>query len=263
MDVTYDHIDLSLGDGGTANVELARPDAMNSINEGMIDDLHDALERLRERETLRVLVVRGQGGNFSAGADLDVDLTALEPHEHVRNVRSIRELFDRLDDFPRPTVAAIEGHCLGGGCELACCFDTRVASTDATIGLPEVRLGLIPGSGGTQRLSRLIGVSRARDMVLRGTLHDAETMQEYGFVHELVEPESFDERLDAVVQDYLDRAPIAVELAKQVVTGGFEAPLATGLDMESLATGLLVGTDDASEGISAFQADRDPEFEGK
>ncbi|MFC7157154.1 enoyl-CoA hydratase/isomerase family protein [Halomarina halobia] len=263
MSREYDDIDVAVGDDGRAVLSLDRPDSLNALSDRMADEILDALNRVEEDDDVRVLVVRGRDGNFCAGADVGSPPAETKPHQQTRRFRRLRRLFDRLEGFPRPTVAAIEGYCLGGGCELACCCDTRVAAESATIGVPEITLGVIPAGGGTQRLSRLIGLSRARDMILRGKHHDAATMREYGFVHELTDDEGFEDALEAVVEEYLVRPPVAMELAKLTVNGGFEASLASGLEMEALATGVVFGTDDAREGLEAFRENRAPDFRGE
>lgn len=262
MDVEYEDIDVSLEDDGRATILLDRPESLNALNDRMADEILDVLDRLEE-EDVRVLVLKGSEGNFCAGADVGTPPAETKPHEQTRRFRRLRRMFNRLESFPRPTVAAIEGYCLGGGCEIACCCDTRVAAESATIGVPEIMLGVIPAGGGTQRLSRLIGLSRARDMVLRGKHHDAETMREYGFIHELVDDDALDDALEEVVEEYLERPPVAMEMAKIALNGGFEAPLESGLEIEALATGVVFGTDDAQEGLEAFREDRDPVFEGE
>lgn len=258
----YNDIDVNLEDDGRATILFDRPDSLNALSDRMADEVLDALDRL-EDEGVRVLVLQGVDGNFCAGADVGAPPAETKPHEQTRRFRRLRRMFDRLERFPRPTVAAIEGYCLGGGCEIACCCDTRVAAESATIGVPEIMLGVIPAGGGTQRLSRLIGLSRARDMVLRGKHYDAETMREYGFVHELADDDAFDDRLEDVVEEYLERPPVAMEMAKVALNGGFEASLESGLEMEALATGVVFGTNDAQEGLEAFREDRAPEFTGE
>ncbi|ELY37786.1 enoyl-CoA hydratase/isomerase family protein [Natronorubrum tibetense] len=262
MDTEYNDIDVSLEDDGRARIRLNRPESLNALSNRMADEILAALDRLEE-EDVRVLVLRGAEGNFCAGADVGSPPAETKPHEQTRRFRRLRRMFNRIESFPRPTVAAIEGYCLGGGCEIACCCDTRIATESATIGVPEIMLGVIPAGGGTQRLSRLIGLSRARDMVLRGKHHDAETMQEYGFVHELADDDAFEAELETVVEEYLLRPPVAMEVAKMAINGGFEAALESGLEMEALATGVVFGTEDAQEGLEAFREDRDPEFEGE
>ena len=263
MSVAYDDIDLHTEEDGRAVLTFDRPESLNALSDRMADEMLDALDRLEDDDDVRVLVLRGRGGNFCAGADVGSPPAETKPHEQTRRFRRLRRTFNRLESFPRPTVAAIEGYCLGGGCEIACCCDTRVAAESATVGVPEVTLGVIPAGGGTQRLSRLIGLSRARDMVLRGKHHDAETMRDYGFVHELAAEDAFEETVEEVVEEYLARPPVAMEMAKLTLNGGFEAALESGLEMEALATGVVFGTEDAQEGLEAFREDRSPEFEGR
>jgi enoyl-CoA hydratase/3-hydroxyacyl-CoA dehydrogenase len=263
MSPEYDDIELSVDDDGRAVLTFDRPKSLNALSDRMADEVLDALNRLETDEDVRVLVLRGRDGNFCAGADVGSPPEETRPHEQTRRFRRLRRMFNRLESLPRPTVAAIEGYCLGGGCEIACCCDTRVAAKSATIGVPEVTIGVIPAGGGTQRLSRLIGLSRARDMVLRGKHHDAATMREYGFVHELADDDAFEDVIEGVVEDYLACPPVAMEVAKMALNGGFEAALESGLEMEALATGVVFGTDDAQEGLEAFREDRDPKFEGR
>lgn len=263
MSFDYENLDVTVEDDGRAVLTFDRPDSLNALSDPMAEEIIDALDQLEADPDVRVLVFRGRDGNFCAGADVATPPAESEPFQQTRRFRWLRRLFNRIEAFPRPTVAAIEGYCLGGGCEIACCCDTRVATESATIGVPEIMLGVIPAGGGTQRLSRLIGLSRARDMILRGKHHDAETMREYGFVHELTDDDAFEARLEDVIEEYLARPPVAMELAKHVVNGGYDASLQAGLEMESLATGVLFGTDDAQEGLEAFREKRPPEFEGK
>lgn len=263
MSPEYDDIDVAVKDDGRVELTLDRPDSLNALSDRMSKEILDTLDRLENRDDVQVLVIQGRDGNFCAGADVGSPPAETKPHQQTRRFRQLRRMFNRLENFPRPTVAAIKGYCLGGGCELACCCDTRIAAKSATIGVPEIMLGVIPAGGGTQRLSRLIGLSRARDMILRGKHHSGETMEKYGFIHELAEDDGFASTLEEVIEEYLERPPIAMEVAKLTINGGFEASLEAGLEMEALATGVVFGTEDAQEGLEAFREDRTPEFEGK
>lgn len=262
----YQDISLSRTDEGRVTLWLDRPEQLNTISNRMKDEILDALDRLADDDAVRVVVLRGRDGNFCAGADVSSDgdgTAATEPHELLDRRRQSRAFFSAIDEFPKPIVAAIEGYALGGGCEIACCTDTRVAAESATIGVPEIQLGVLPAGGGTQKLAQLIGLSRARDMILRGTHYDAAEMADMGFVHELVPDEAFDAAVDEVVEQYKNRPPIALEVAKGLVTKGDDASFEAGFLMESLGASLCSLTEDAEEGKAAFQEDRDPEFRGR
>jgi enoyl-CoA hydratase/3-hydroxyacyl-CoA dehydrogenase len=260
---SYDDITVKVADSGRATIVMDRPEQMNTISPQMTEEIDDALSHLEENDDVRVLVLRGRGENFCAGADVSDDRESTTPATRIRSSRQNRHTFNYLESFAKPTVAAIQGYALGGGCELACCCDTRIAAESATIGVPEIRLGVIPAGGGTQRLARLIGVSRAKDMVLRGKHYSAEEMKDAGFVHELVDEDAFEEKVDEVVDQYLKHPPIAMEVAKHTVNRGFESSLETGLEMESWGAAIVTSTEDAKEGLEAFRENREPEFEGK
>ncbi|MFC6764433.1 enoyl-CoA hydratase/isomerase family protein [Natrinema soli] len=261
----YSDISVEVTESGRANLILDRPDKLNTISKTMTVELREALAELEENDDVFVIVLQGQGGNFCAGGDVgDDDNGKPTPHARLnQSRRTTRDTFRKLENVGKPTVAAIEGYALGGGCELACCCDTRIATEEASIGVTETKLGLIPGAGGTQRLPRLIGCSRAKDMVLRGKQYSGAEMKEFGFVHELAPEDEFDELLNDVAGDYLNRSPVGIEIAKHVMNRGIESSLEAGLEMEAWGVGIVTNTEDAKEGIKAFQEDREPNFQGK
>ncbi|WP_276259595.1 enoyl-CoA hydratase/isomerase family protein [Haloglomus litoreum] len=265
---TFDTITLQRAGNGRVTVLLDRPDSLNTLTPGMKDEIETALDDLRADDDVRVVVLRGRDGVFCAGSDVsgsddDEGGGEKQVHELLERRRRDRAFYRTLDRFPKPIVAAIEGYALGAGCEIACCCDTRVAAESANIGLPEAKLGGIPNGGGTQRLTRLVGASRARDMVMRGKHYAATEMAECGFVHELAPEDEFEGLLESVVGDYLNRAPIALAIAKQLVTQGADASLESGLVMEGLGATAVSFTEDVEEGMAAFREDRDPEFRGR
>lgn len=262
----YSDITVEIEDSGRANLILDRPKKLNTISKTMTVELKDALNELEANDDVFVIVVRGRDGNFCAGGDVGDDGDDADPAPHDRlsqSRRTTRETFRKLENVGKPTVAAIEGYALGGGCELACCCDTRIATEEARIGVTETKLGLIPGAGGTQRLPRLIGLSRAKDMVLRGKQYSASEMNQFGFVHELAPKDEFDDLVDEVAGDYLNRSPVGMEMAKHVMNRGIESSLESGLEMEAWAVGIVTNTEDSEEGIKAFHEDREPNFQGK
>jgi enoyl-CoA hydratase/3-hydroxyacyl-CoA dehydrogenase len=157
----------------------------------------------------------------------------------------------------------IHGYCLGGGFELALACDLRISTADATFGTPEISLGLIPGGGGTQRLMRTLGEARAKELVFRGNQIDADRAAEWGIVNRAVDPDEFDDVVDEFVKDIVEGPPLGHEVAKMVMNQGEDASLEAALHLESQGFGLLLSTDDATEGTAAFTEDREPEFEGR
>ncbi|MFB6070029.1 MAG: 3-hydroxyacyl-CoA dehydrogenase/enoyl-CoA hydratase family protein [Halanaeroarchaeum sp.] len=253
----YQTIAYDLDDDGLLSVTLDRPERLNALNDAMMDAVVDLLESV-DTDAVRAVVFEGAGDRaFSAGADIS-GFGDINPAKYAEPT----EVFTAVDEFPRPTLAAIDGYCLGGGLELALACDMRVATPDSSFGFPEIDLGLIPGGGGTQRAMRLLGEGRAKELVFRGTHVDAETAADWGLINRVAE-----ESLDDVVDDYLDDLvngpPIALRRAKRVMNEGADEDLDAGLEMESQAFGLLLTTEDFQEGAAAFQEDRDPEFAGE
>jgi enoyl-CoA hydratase/3-hydroxyacyl-CoA dehydrogenase len=174
----------------------------------------------------------------------------------------VTPVFETVAEFPRPTLAKIQGFCLGGGLEIAMACDLRIATEDSEFGFPEINLGLIPGGGGTQRAMRMLTEARAKELVFRGEHIDAERAEEWGLINRAVDADEFEETVEEFVSDLVNGPPIALRMAKEVMDEGADENIDAGLRMESQAFGLLLTTDDMMEGASAFMEDRDPEFEG-
>jgi enoyl-CoA hydratase/3-hydroxyacyl-CoA dehydrogenase len=172
-------------------------------------------------------------------------------------------VFQAVAEYPRPTVAKIDGYCLGGGLEIALACDLRIATERSEFGFPEIDLGLIPGGGGTQRIIRQLPEARAKELVFRGEHISAERAHDWGLLNRAVDREEFEETTEEFVDDLLTGPPIALRHAKRVMDTGADQDLAAGLDLESQSFGLLLTTDDMMEGVTAFAGDREPEFEGK
>ncbi|MGW4527335.1 enoyl-CoA hydratase/isomerase family protein [Amycolatopsis sp. NPDC004378] len=247
-------------DDGVAVVTLNRPQVLNALNAELLDDLEDALSALRADPGVGAVVLTGAGDRaFAAGADIGqlekytVD-TALESR--------MQRLYDGIEDFEKPTIAAVNGFALGGGCELAMACDIRIAARTAKFGLPETALGVLPGAGGTQRLARLAGVGRAVDLVLTGRSVDALEAFEMGLVTGVVLPEELMAFARETAARILARGPLAVRLAKLVIRSGMDADRRTGLVVERLAQAVLYTTDDKHEGAAAFLAKRPARFTG-
>jgi len=249
-------------DGDVGRVQLDRPHRMNTITLGMIDELDAALDHLIDRE-VRAILLEGAGDRaFSAG----FDAASAAPESAIEATdlsRSGQETFGRLREVPMPVVAAVDGYCLGGGMELATAADLRIASEGAQFGQPEHSLGLIPGWGGTQRLARIVGDGRAREIIFTARNdYDPETMADYGFVNEVVAVDEFDDRKRELARDLAAGPPIAQRFTKRAMHAGRDDEEA-GLEVEAASFGHLFNTDDLWEGLAAFQQDRDPEFEGE
>ncbi|MBS7701041.1 MULTISPECIES: enoyl-CoA hydratase-related protein [unclassified Chelatococcus] len=243
---------------GAVEIWLNRPGRLNALGVAMVNDLQAAVgEVIAEKAT--AIVLRAKGRAFCAGADLKERQTMEEAARHAHN-RAINAAVNAIAAAPVPTVAVVNGLALGGGCELALGCDIRIAASSAMIGLTEARIGAIPGAGGTQRLPRLIGVSRALDMMYSGEPITAARAHEIGLVNLCVE----DDGLDAAVMRYTEvlgsRSPAAASTLKKVVYEGVEMSLAGGLEREREALGVIFGSADYAEGLAAFAEKRPPQF---
>ena len=256
-DRDYTTINAELDDNGLLTVELDRPERLNAISPDLMDEVVHLLETVDAGE-VRCVLFEGAGDRaFSAGADITA-FSGYEPHEVEPG-----EVYRAIEEFPRPTIAKIDGFCLGGGHELALACDLRVATTDSEFGFPEIDLGLIPGGGGTQRTVRMVGDARAKELIYRGNRISAERAAEWGLINRAVDPGAFEDVVGEFVDDIVSGPPVALRKAKRVINRGRDQDLGAGLELESQAFGILLETDDMMEGAEAFMADRDPEFEGK
>ncbi len=245
---------------GVLLVTLYRPAARNALRTRTLAELAATLGRAAADDDIRCVVVTGSGQVFAAGADVkemaSLDAVGLWKDPRPAYWRAIR-------DFPKPLIAAVNGHCLGGGFELAMHADLIVAGRDARFGQPEIRLGIMPGAGGTQRLARTAGKSLAMRMILSGEPIDAQRAFEAGLLAELTEPELALETALDIARTIAKQSPIAVRLAKEAVLRAYETPLAQGLELERKAYLFLAATEDRHEGINAFLERREPRFRGK
>jgi enoyl-CoA hydratase len=241
-------------------VLLNRPDALNALNDEVMGALVDALEELDGDDGIRCVVLGGSERAFAAGADIGqmAEASAMEMYEARR--------IDRWDAIRRvrtPLVAAVSGFCLGGGCELAMACDLIVASETAQFGQPETGLGILPGAGGTQRLTRAVGKAKAMDVILSGRFLTAAEAERAGLVARVVAKEAWLEEAKAVAHAIASKGPVAQRLAKESVNRAFESTLETGLDYERKLLYLAFASEDAREGLTAFTEKRKPEFEGR
>jgi enoyl-CoA hydratase/carnithine racemase len=244
-----------------AVVTINRPDVRNALSRQVLADLRATLAALRADDEVGVVAVTGAGdAAFVAGADIS-QLRGYTLHTGLD--AEMQRLFDEIEAYEKPTIAAVNGFALGGGCELAMACDIRIAADTARFGLPETNLSVLPGAGGTQRLARLVGTGRAIELILTGRFIRATEAREIGLVTSIVpQPKLLDE-VRTVADRILAKGPLAVRLAKLVVRTGMDADLRTGLVVERLAQSLLYTTDDKREGASAFLDKRPPAFQGR
>jgi enoyl-CoA hydratase len=243
-----------------AVVRLNRPKQLNALSGTLMDELVDALRELDADDGVRCIVLGGDERAFAAGADV-AELAAATPIELYGNRRI--DQWDAIRSLRTPLVAAVSGYCLGGGCELAMTCDIVVASETAQFGQPEINLGLLPGAGGTQRLTRAVGKATAMDVILTGRTLSADEARTAGLVARVVVKEAWLDEAKRVARQVAARSPIALRLAKEAVDKAFEAPLSVGLEFERRAFYLARASNDASEGLTAFIEKRKPRFEGR
>jgi enoyl-CoA hydratase len=242
-----------------ATLTVNRPDKLNALNERVIEELGAAVDEIRARDDIGGAILTGAGRAFVAGADIK----ELEAHGAI-SAKALaqrgQEVFGRFESSPKPIVAAVNGFALGGGCELAMACHIRFASEAAKFGQPEVKLGLIPGYGGTQRLPRLVGKGRALQLLLTGEMIDAQEAHRIGLVNRVVPGDQLLPSASEVLRQILANAPLAVGLCIEAVNRGFELSLDDALALEATGFGLLAATDDKREGTRAFLEKRSPGF---
>jgi enoyl-CoA hydratase/3-hydroxyacyl-CoA dehydrogenase len=241
---------------------LNRPERLNAINPKMLEELSRTLDELEEDPDIRVVIVKGSGRAFSAGADVTA-FAGINPILAVKASRKFQELTLKMQFYTKPIIAVIHGYALGGGLELALSADFRIASEDAMLGQPEVNLGFIPGAGATQRLARIVGPARAKELIMTGDLIPAVEAYKMGLVNKVVKPEALDGEARSLATKLAEKPPLALMAAKLAVDMGLEAGLWPGLAMESQLFGILFSTEDVIEGVTAFLEKRRPKFKGR
>lgn len=245
-------------DGGTATITLDVPGKLNRVTMGARDQLAQAFAELGGDDNVRAIVLTGAGEAFTAGGDIAMFLER-EPEELSRLAWNVAA----PERCPKPVVARLRGYTFGVGLELTLACDFRIAADDVQLALPEVRLGMIPGSGGTQRLARLVGLGRAKDIVMRGRRIDATEALSLGLVTEVVPVEELDAAVARLVEELAELSPLAVATAKRVLNQVYDAPLHVGLEIEGYAYAMLRSSHDFREGVEAFGEKRKPRFEGR
>ncbi len=250
-------------DAGRATVVISRPDKLNALNAETIGELDAAFRELAEDDAVGGLVITGDGEKaFVAGADI-AELAKMGPIDGIGVSRKGQEAFRRLERMGKPVIAGVNGYALGGGMELALACHLRVASEKARFGLPEVKLGIIPGYGGTVRLPRIVGRGRALEMILTGEMVGAEKALQMGLVNQVVPAGETRQAAEALLDTILKNGPIALRFALEALDRSMETGIEEGLGLEGHLFGLLAATDDMREGMSAFLEKREAEFKGR
>jgi len=259
----YEQVLFETDTAGVALVTINRPDKLNALSAAVIAELRDVFERIQKDAAIRASILTGAGEKaFVAGADIN-ELAALSPAEMRESSRRGQQAFRLLETSSKPSVAAINGYALGGGLELAMAATVRFASENARMGQPEVKLGLIPGYGGSQRLARLVGRGRALELLLAGEPVTAAEAHRIGLVNAVVPQAELLSYSRGWLGKVLANAPIAVALAMEAVDVGLDVGLEEGLRLEAASFGLCAATEDCREGTRAFLAKRKPAFAGK
>ena len=247
---------------GIAYLTLNRPAKLNALGPNSFRLLGEHITRFADSPSAGVAILHGNGGSFAAGADIEhyVGLSVLEYADFMRTGNATQQM---LIDCSKPVIAAVHGYALGGGLELALCCDLIVAEQDAQLGLPEARLGLLPGGGGTQRLPRLVGPAKAKDLIFSGRMVDAEEALRIGLADRVVPAADVYASAAELVKPYLNGPALALRAAKLAIDGGLSTDLASGLAWESQLFAGLFATDDRIEGTTAFVEKRKPKFTGR
>lgn len=260
MNKEYSTLKYDIDENGIALVTLSRPQALNALNMQMFNELGSLFDELKDIDKVRVVIITGEGNSaFVAGTDINMmkDSTAAEVNVSVLKVKQTNE---KIEEFPLPVIAAVNGLALGGGCELAMSCDIRIASTEAKFGQPEINLGIIPGGGGTQRLARLIGIGRAKQLVFTGDIIQAHRAYEIGLVDQLAEPEQLLSEAKKLAAKIAGKSKAIIKLAKKSINTGYAEDLECGLQSEMFYFASCFETYDRAEGMQAFVERRKPVF---
>lgn len=257
-----DNIALDI-DGKVATVSVDRPEKRNAMDISTRKELRSAFEQVANDDSVLVIVLRGKGdGIYISGGDLNhfSEFNQMEGFEYVTEYA--QGLYNYVADIPKPTIAAIDGPALGGGMEISLACDIRIATDDAKFGLPEVKFGVFPAAGGTQRLPKIVGAGVAKELILTGRIISASEAAELNLVNHVYQDNSeFEENVYEMADKIASRAPVAVQMAKKSINNGLN--LDQGLEFERVAGGFVFGTEDQTEGAKAFLENREPNFKGK
>ena len=262
MDNKQDNLKTQQLESGILLITLSRPEALNALNAALMEHLYQVLIEAKKTASIKALLITGEGKAFCAGADIN-QLAKLSAQEGLEFSRWGQKVFRTLEQLGKPSLAAVNGFALGGGCELAMSATMRIASTAAVFGQPEVKLGVIPGFGGTQRLARLVGKGRALDLCLTGRTIKVDNALAWGLVNEVVQPEELIQRAKTILQDLVKLGPLAIKGIMSVIDHGYDLSLEDAFELEATHFGLCCATQDKKEGTSAFLEKRAAAFAGE
>jgi enoyl-CoA hydratase/carnithine racemase len=261
--VTHQLVQFDLLSGNIGLITLSRPEAANAMSVQLLNDLSATLDKINADPAVRVVLLTGAGEKaFCAGADLK-ERKGMSDQQVKQIVHLIGATIAKVESLAQPVIAVLNGVAFGGGLELALACDLRIAATHIKVGLTETSLGIIPGAGGTQRLPRLIGIGKAKELIYTARRIDAEEAKHLGIVEYVYEGHEVQERAQQLALEMAKNAPLSLIQAKNAINNGVEVDLATGLKIESLAYSALIPTEDRLEGLQAFQEKRAPQYSGK
>ncbi len=250
-------------DGAVATIVLNRPEALNALNSQLLDELGATLDELKQHRELKVCILTGAGEKaFVAGADIK-ELSSLDPFGASEFSLKGEHIKQKMDELGVPFIAAVKGFALGGGCELAMACDIIIASDNAKFGQPEINLGIIPGFGGTQRLTRLVGKGMAAELILTGDIITAREAKEIGLVNRVVAGDKLTDEVKSLASKIASKSKTAIMMVKRAIDYGIETDLKTALEIERDAFAVLFSTEDHLEGLKAFIEKRKPVFKNK
>ena len=249
---------------GIVKLTINRPEVRDALNTATRQEIRNAIDEIEKDGDVRVVIITGAGEKaFVSGADITAfkDATPIVMEESASTLG--QQLFSNIENLSVPVIAMINGFCLGGGLELAMCCDIRIASDNAKFGQPEINIGLFPGAGGTQRLPRLIGWGKAKELIYTGKIIDAAEAERISLVDRVVPPEKLEEEVNQLAETIASKSPLIIKLAKKAINRGMYTDLAAGLAYEKANFALCFATEDRKEGVAAFLEKRKPQFKGK
>ncbi len=250
-------------ENGIGMIDFNRPQNMNAMNNKLIQELDQILGEVASDDDIAVVIITGSERVFSAGADIKEVSNLVSPFDAHQLVTRIQTLFDKIENLPKPVIAAVSGLAVGGGCELSLACDIRIAAENALFGQPEIKIGLIPGGGGTQRLPRLIGLGRAKELLYTGDTIDAQEAHRIGLVNKVVPLESLIEETKKMAKKMMSLSGVALKITKMAVNEGINMDIRSALSYEARCFELLFSTEDRKEGITAFLEKRQPVFKNR
>lgn len=249
-------------DDGIATVTLNRPEVLNALSGQVFNELADAASILADDDSVRAVIITGGEKVFAAGADIKM-MASQSAVDVAISIRPSKRAFHLIETMKKPVIAAIAGYALGGGCELTLVTDVRIAADTAQFGLPEIKLGILPGGGGTQRLPKLIGAGKAKELIFSGDIINAEEALRIGLVNKVVPVSDLMAEAKKMAKKFASRGAVALQLAKSCINEGLQMDLEIGLQYEHKCFSLLFATEDQKEGMTAFIEKRKPKFKGK